>query len=92
MLVKVQRFIEVKMEAKVKRVASVTEWTEAAPASAGLQNQPTGSLMFYTIVPIYIKASKLQQTRCIYELLLLYSCRCIWALLVVLVSLALIGQ
>lgn len=47
------------MEAKVKCVASVTDWNEAAPASAGLQNQPTGSLMFYTIVHIYIKASKL---------------------------------
>lgn len=42
------------MEAKFKCVAAVTDGNEAAPASAALQNQPTGSLMFYTIVHIYI--------------------------------------
>lgn len=52
-------FIEVNMEVKVKCVASVTDWNKAVLAPAGLQNQPTGSLLFYTIVHIYIKTSKL---------------------------------
>lgn len=43
------------MEAEVKCVALVTDWNEAAE----LQNQPTGSFMFYTIVHIYIKTPKL---------------------------------